>query len=158
MRNAVPAILRFSFVLLLLSSFGLLSAQDATPTQQPADKSSEVAPDNTGVNQRDRSKAEPTADQQKENKSDRELARQIRRALVKDKSLSTYAHNVKVIARNGTVTLRGPVQSDQEKQAVEAKAAEVAGDAGKITSEIEVTGKQASNKPSPSRPVHNNNQ
>lgn len=120
--------------LLLISFAGLLWAQDSTPMQeQPAD--------NTKVNERDRSKAEPTADQQKENTSDREVARQIRRALVKDKDLSTYAHNVKVIVQNGAVTLKGPVRSDDEKRAVEAKAAEVAG-ADKVTSELQVATKQ----------------
>lgn len=97
-----------------------------------------VKPDNTKVNKRDRSKAEPTADQQKENKSDREVARQIRRAIVADKSLSTYAHNIKVIAENGSVTLKGPVHSEEEKKAIEAKAAEVAG-SHHVKSEISVT-------------------
>src|SRR5882762_9347592 len=126
-----------STVLLL----GSLWAQDATPPQQPADQSSQAAPDNTAKNQRDRNQSEATADQQKENKSDLELARQIRQALVKDKSLSTYAHNIKVIAQNGVVTLKGPVKTEQEKQSIEAKAAEVAGGADKVKSEIEVTGK-----------------
>ena len=97
--------------------------------------------DNTKTNQRDRSANEPTADQQKENGSDRALAQQVRRALVKDKSLSTYAHNIKVIAQDGVVTLKGPVHSDQEKQAIEAKAAEAAGGADKIKSEIDVSSK-----------------
>ena len=126
-----------STVLLL----GSLWAQDATPPQQPADQSSQAAPDNTAKNQRDRSQSEATADQQKENKSDIELARQIRQALVKDKSLSTYAHNIKVIAQNGEVTLKGPVKSAEEKQAIEAKAAEVAGGPDRIKSQIEVAPK-----------------
>ena len=126
-----------STVLLL----GSLWAQDATPPQQPADPSSQAAPDNTAKNQRDRSQSEATADQQKENKSDLELARQIRQALVKDKSLSTYAHNIKVIAQNGEVTLKGPVKSAEEKQAIEAKAAEVAGSPDRIKSQIEVAPK-----------------
>ena len=126
-----------STVLLL----GSLWAQDATPPQQPADQSSQAAPDNTAKNQRDRNQSEATADQQKENKSDLELARQIRQALVKDKSLSTYAHNIKVIAQNGEVTLKGPVKSAEEKQAIEAKAAEVAGGADRIKSQIEVAPK-----------------
>ena len=84
-------------------------------------------PDNTKVNERDRAKQEPTADQQKENKSDRQIAQEIRRAIVSDKSLSTYAHNVKVIAQNGSVTLKGPVHSEEEKKAIEAKATEIAG-------------------------------
>lgn len=98
-------------------------------------------PDNTKTNQRDRSKDVPTADQQKENDTDRELARKVRRSVVSDKSLSTYAHNVKIIAQNGMVTLRGPVRSEEEKQAVEAKAAEAAGGPDHVKSEIEVKSK-----------------
>lgn len=131
---------------LLLGAFGLLQAQQDS-SGSPGQNNS-AAPDNTKTNQRDRNASEPTADQQKENKSDRELARQIRRALVKDKSLSTYAHNVKVIAQNGTITLKGPVKSEEEKRAIEAKAAEVAGGPDKIKSEIEVNNKSASSKPS----------
>ena len=56
---------------------------------------------------------------------------------MKDKALSTYAHNVKVIAQDGQVTLKGPVRSDDEKRAVEAKATEVAG-AGHVTNEMSV--------------------
>ncbi|MFY9559308.1 MAG: BON domain-containing protein [Terriglobales bacterium] len=141
MRKSVSIVPSLSLILVLLGSFGSLWAQDATQTQQPTDQGSQAAPDNTTKNQRDRSKSEPTADQQKENKSDRELAQQIRRALVKDESLSTYAHNIKVIAQNGEITLKGPVKSAEEKQAVEAKAAEVAGAAHRVKSEIEVAGK-----------------
>lgn len=130
---------RFSIALLLLTGLNLIWAQEPAPA--PTDKSSTAAPDNTGKNERDRNPAEVTADQQKENPSDRELARHIRQALVKDKSLSTYAHNIKIIAQNGVVTLKGPVQTEQEKQSIEAKAAEVAGGADKVKSEIEVTGK-----------------
>ncbi len=91
------------------------------------DTSQNPAADNSKVNQRDRSQAEPTADQQKDNRSDLDLAKEIRHSLTQDKALSTYAHNVKVIAQNGKVTLKGPVRSDEEKSEVLAKAAEVAG-------------------------------
>jgi hyperosmotically inducible protein len=121
----------FLFMCLLSLGSSTASAQDSTAP----------AADNTKVNQRDKDKAEPTADQQKENRPDREIARQIRRSIVQDKTLSSYAHNVKVIAQNGVVTLKGPVRSDEEKSAVEAKAAEVAG-ADKVTSQLEVKPKQ----------------
>ena len=94
-------------------------------------------PDNTKVNERDRNANQPTADQQKENRSDREITKQIRKAIENDKSLSTDAHNVKVVTQNGAVTLKGPVHSEEEKKAVEAKAAEVAGQQ-KVTNQIEV--------------------
>jgi hyperosmotically inducible periplasmic protein len=97
-------------------------------------------PDNTRATQADRPKAEVTADQQKNNKLDRETTRKIRRALVSDKSLSISAHNVKVISQNGTVTLKGPVRSEDEKKTVEAKAAEIAG-ASNVKDELTVASK-----------------
>ena len=64
-------------------------------------------PDHTKVNERDRATNEPTADQQKNNRTDLDLTKNIRKSIMDDKSLSTYAHNVKVISQNGTVTLKG---------------------------------------------------
>ena len=95
-------------------------------------------PDNTAVNKRDRDRSEPTADQQKSNVSDRDLTKKIRQSIVGDKSLSTYAHNVKVISQNGVVTLKGPVRSEEEKKAIEAKAMDVVGSGGKVNNEMSV--------------------
>jgi osmotically-inducible protein OsmY len=105
--------------------------------QEPAGQPASPPADNTKVNERDRNKNEPTADQQKENRSDRDITQQIRQAIMKDKSLSTYAHNVKIITQNGQVTLKGPVRSEDEKKTVEAKATEVAGE-NKVTSELNI--------------------
>jgi len=90
--------------------------------------------DNSKDNQ-DRSS--PTADQQKTNASDQAITRGIRKSIMSDKSLSTYAHNVKIITQNGKVTLRGLVRSDEEKANIESKAAVVAGQEN-VTSRIEV--------------------
>jgi hyperosmotically inducible periplasmic protein len=119
------------FAGLLLGGWTIASAQE--PAQEPAAPQA----DNTKVNQRDRNSNESTADQQKENRSDRDITQQIRKAIVKDKSLSSYAHNVKVITQNGMVTLKGPVRSEDEKMAVAAKAAEVAGQ-DKVTNQLDV--------------------
>jgi osmotically-inducible protein OsmY len=105
------------------------------------DSPSNPQPDNTKINQRDRNSNEPTADQQKSNSSDRDLTRQIRQAIEKDKTISTYGHNVKVITQNGMVTLKGPVRSEEEKLAIQAKAAEIAG-ADKVTNDMDVKPKQ----------------
>ncbi|MFZ0318429.1 MAG: BON domain-containing protein [Candidatus Sulfotelmatobacter sp.] len=115
----------------LLTSGGLLAS-----AQQTADQPTPQA-DNTRMNQRDRSANEPTADQQKMAQSDRDITQQIRKSIMSDKSLSTYGHNVKVITQNGMVTLKGPVRSEEEKKAVEDKAAQVAG-TDKVTNEIDV--------------------
>lgn len=83
-------------------------------------------PDNTKVNKADRAPGAVTADQQKMNKSDRETARQIRKSIVADKTLSMYAHNIKVIVQNGNVTLKGPVHTEEEKKTIESYASKVA--------------------------------
>jgi osmotically-inducible protein OsmY len=100
------------------------------PAQQPP-------PDNSKTNQRDRDKTSPTADQQKMNPADRDTTRKIRMALHNDKTLSTYAHNIKIVTQDGKVTLRGPVRSEDEKSSVEAKATEIAG-AGNVTNQLEI--------------------
>jgi hyperosmotically inducible periplasmic protein len=66
---------------------------------------------------------------------------QIRREVVKDKSLSTYGHNVKIISEHGKVTLKGPVHSNDEKNTIEQYARGVAGD-GNVTDEMTVKGEQ----------------
>jgi osmotically-inducible protein OsmY len=71
------------------------------------------------------------------NPTDRDLSKRVRQSLMSDKSLSTYAHNIKIVARDGKVTLKGPVRSEEEKSAIEAKATEVAG-AGNVTNELEL--------------------
>jgi osmotically-inducible protein OsmY len=136
MRQTLNSHLARSVVLLVLLS-GFATAQNAG--------SKPTAPDNTKVNQRDRATSERTADQAKENTSDREIMRKIRRAIVSDKSLSTYAHNVKVISENGKVTLKGPLHSDDERKNIEAKAVEVAG-SGNVTNQLSVKGDKASRK------------
>src|SRR5579863_2830844 len=121
----------------LLCAGLLLGAGALASAQEPSAQQTSPAPDNTTVNQRDRSQTEPTADQQKDNRSDRDITQQIRQSIMQDKSLSTYAHNIKIVTQDGRVTLKGPVRSEDEKKAIEAKATEVAGD-GKVTSELDI--------------------
>ena len=121
----------------LLCTGLLIGAGALASAQEPSTQQAAPAADNTKVNERDRSQAEPTADQQKDNRSDRDITQQIRQSIMKDTALSTYAHNVKIVTQNGQVTLKGPVRSEDEKKAIEAKATEVAGD-GKVTSELNI--------------------
>ena len=125
MKKIVFQIPRLVLVASLLILGASLPGQDAPKT------------DNTKTNQRDRSKTQPTADQGKNGTSDLDLMKNIRRAVVGDKSLSTYAHNVKIIAQNGKVTLKGPVHTEEEKKSIEAKATEAAG-SGNVTNMITV--------------------
>ena len=95
----------------------------------------QATPDNS-ANNRTQNQSQ-TADQQKNNAADRVLTAKIRRAVVSDKSLSTYGHNVKILVIGGAVTLKGPVPSEAEKQSIAAKAAEIAGQ-DKVTNRITV--------------------
>jgi hyperosmotically inducible protein len=124
-------VVAFAFVSVLLAP--AFSAGGQTPA------------DNTKVNKRDQAKGATTADQQKENPNDRAITQKIRRALMDDKTLSTYAHNVKVVTQNGQVTVKGPVRTEDEKKTVEAKATEVAG-AGHVTNEISIAPAKGSKK------------
>jgi osmotically-inducible protein OsmY len=118
---------------LLAGSMGWMSARsfadDVTPKQA----------DNSQINQRDRNASEPTADNAKNTKSDLQTMQQIRKSIVADKSLSTYAHNVKVVSENGHVTLKGTVHTEAEKSNIEAKACAVAGTEN-VTNNITVKG------------------
>jgi hyperosmotically inducible protein len=133
-----------------LSTFGLTGAataadKDPAGAYEPSGKTTPrsapdqdtPAADNTGTNQRDRKDSEPTADQQKNGKSDLDLTAEIRRSVMADKALSTNAHNVKIIAENGKVTLKGPVATAKEKKIVEKKAQQIAGSAN-VVSEIQI--------------------
>jgi len=108
----------------------------ATHAQDQSSPSSATAPDNSARNKADTNKTN-TADNQKENTSDRQITQKIRRSIVSEKSLSTYAHNVKIITQGGQVTLKGPVRDDNEKQTIASKAADVVG-AEKVNNQLTV--------------------
>jgi len=119
MKHVLPVAL---FVGWIGAGFLSVSAQQTAPP-----------PDNTKVNKQ----AGLTADQQSQSKEDLALVQQIRKAVVADKTLSTNAHNCKVITRDGTVTLRGPVNSAKEKTRIGDIATKIAG-AGKVTNLLAV--------------------
>lgn len=102
-------------------------------TLAPSLSLAQQAPDNSGQNKGQ----SPTADKQSTAKSDRETTAKIRKAIIADKELSTYAHNVKIITANGTVTLKGPVKSDDEKQKVATDAASIVS-TDRITNDLTV--------------------
>jgi hyperosmotically inducible periplasmic protein len=124
MNRRIPVL---AISLMLCGVYSNAGAQNPTPT----------APDNSGINVRDRADTAVTAGEQSNSKADLEITANIRRAVVKDKSLSMMAHNVKIITSNGAVTLRGPVKSDAEKASIASKAEAVAG-ADKVNNQLEV--------------------
>jgi hyperosmotically inducible periplasmic protein len=125
--------LKLSWSFLPLGSLVFCVSLMATPIPRYQD-AQQPAPDNTKKN---KDQTSPTADQQKMNPADRAITQKIRKAIHEDKSLSTYAHNIKIITQDGKVTLRGPVRSEEERSNLEAKAVSVAGQEN-VTNQLEV--------------------
>ncbi|WP_246373977.1 BON domain-containing protein [Tunturiibacter gelidoferens] len=124
------------FILLASAALACTFFTTTLPTSRAIAQSSDqtTPPDNSKQNKAQ----QPTADTQAHGgTSDRQTTAQIRKAIIADKSLSTYAHNVKIITVNGTVTLKGPVSSDDEKQKVASVAASVVS-ADKVTNDLTV--------------------
>ena len=131
-RNILASARAGATLFLLALSLALIPAKAADTLQAPQ----QPAPDNTKTNQRDKEGTAPTADQRM-TPEDREITKKIRLAVHNDKSLSSYAHNVKIITQGGKVTLRGPVRSEEEKTNIEAKATAVAGE-GSVDNQLEI--------------------
>jgi len=125
--------IRFTRLLLPLGSLFLSASLLAAPIALRQD-SQQPAPDNTKSN---KDQTPPTADQQKMNPADRAITQKIRKSIHDDANLSTYAHNIKIITQDGKVTLRGPVRSEEEKSALQAKAEAVAG-AENVTNKLKI--------------------
>jgi hyperosmotically inducible periplasmic protein len=102
-------------------------AQDASP----------AAADNTARNQRDRSGETQTSGDQASDSAATQTTAAIRRAVVADHSLSMTAKNVKIITAGDRITLRGPVNTADEKAKIEQLAQSVASNA-KIDNQLEV--------------------
>ena len=131
-------------MLLLLAAVGFTgcggdSSDRNAGSGDQASNSVAKAPDNTGRNERDRGGETKTSGDQAMNEADRKITQEVRQAITSDDSLSTNAQNVKIISNDGTVTLRGPVKSEKEKQEIETKAKQVAG-VKKVDNQLEVTG------------------
>lgn len=116
----------------------------STPTTTPAASTmadpqpqAGVSADNTKVNERDRNSANPTPLDQKENETDLKITQRVRQAVMADGSLSFTAKNVKIITQNGKVTLRGPVKTTQERDAIASAARNVAG-VTQVENQIEI--------------------
>lgn len=117
----------FRVLLVVLLTAALSACGTAEKEPEPTTSAPPAAADNTAINERDSTGATTTPTDQVETEADIAISAKIRQAVVDDKSLSTNAHNVKIVTNNGVVTLRGPVKSEAEKKAIEDKAKQVAG-------------------------------
>lgn len=118
--------------LLAVAALALLAAAADAQNSAPAPDNSKANADS--MNSTD---SRSTAQGQSNSSADIALAQQIRKTVIADKSLSTYAHNVKIVAVNGTVTLNGVVRDGREKNVIEAKAQAVAGK-GNVTDDLTI--------------------
>lgn len=109
--------------------FGALGACDSrSPSGEKAPPPvSSTEPDNTARNQRDRDSSTPTAQDQGQTKSDLDITAEIRKSVMSDSAMSVNGQNCKIITSGGIVTLRGPVESQAEKDSIAAKAKAVPG-------------------------------
>jgi hypothetical protein len=113
----------------LAIALGLTSATAADP-MNPMDRGRDAVDDAVRG-------AKPTADDQSNDPTDMRITREIRQAIVDDDSLSTKAHNVKIITVDGVVTLRGPVDDATEQARIVSAARGVEG-VKRIENQIEV--------------------
>src|SRR3984957_15728488 len=123
----------FASILIAYSSQG----QQATPTPRDPTASEATEADNTKRNSSEQNKNTETAEKQSNSTADLALTQKIRQAVMKDGSLSINAKNAKIIPQEGKVTLRGPVDNQQEKDTIGAEAGEIAGK-DKVDNQLEV--------------------
>jgi hyperosmotically inducible protein len=112
--------------------------QQATPSPSERTAASDATEaDNTRRNSSEQNKNTKTAEKQSNSKDDLTLTQRVRQAVIKDGSLSMSAKNVKIIAQDGKITLKGPVDSQQEKDTIGTEAGEIAGK-DKVDNQLEV--------------------
>jgi hyperosmotically inducible periplasmic protein len=136
--NRLSICVIWSPVLVLSGSLAIAQTMPPDSSSAVVSTNTSMPPDNTKSNKEDPSNSNQTADTQSNNASDMELTQKIRRSVTADKSLSTYAHNVKIVTADGRVTLNGVVRSGDEKSEIGAKAASVVGK-DHVVNELKVT-------------------
>jgi hyperosmotically inducible periplasmic protein len=126
-------------ILALVLAFSVLGCgknNEASKRDEPA-QTAAVEPGNSGRNVRDADGTTKTSGDQSESETDRTITQNVRQAVTADDSISTNGKNVKIITVDGTVTLRGPVKSEQEKTNIAAKAQQIAG-VKKVDNQLEI--------------------
>jgi hyperosmotically inducible periplasmic protein len=129
--------MKYITVFLFVAGLAVVGCGEDRSKNNQVSQSQPREADNTGVNVRDRGGETKTPGDQSESEADRKITQEIRQAITSDDKLSTNAQNVKIIAKDGNVTLRGPVKSEQEKVEIEKKAKQVAG-VKKVENQLEV--------------------
>lgn len=130
--KTIVTLLNLTLALTCVSALAADPKAPATSTETVSTRA-----DNTAINQRDKSGATQTPQDQSNQEQDRKLLASVRRAIVAEKSISTKGRNAKVMVEGGVVTLRGPVKSAEEKALVESITKQVDG-VKKIDNQLDV--------------------
>lgn len=120
-----------------LPIFHTSSVSAENTPQENVQEAAKHKPDNSGKNARDANDTTKTADSQDSNSKETEVLARIRREILANDSLSVNAKNVKIVVNNGAITLRGPVNSKQEKDWIEQATVKVTSDY-KVINELEI--------------------
>jgi hyperosmotically inducible protein len=115
------------FIALMIISTMIACSDSKQTSKDNTSSPTTTSPDNTANNEKDRNTQNPSPLDQQENSTDLDITQKIRQSVIDDKDLSVNAKNVKIITENSSVTLRGVVNSNNEKRQVETLAKQVAG-------------------------------
>ena len=129
-----PLVLSWAVISCLSAGVAFATEPSKSQVDQDTNAAEHAKADNTKKNVRDRNDNTLTPIDQPNNERDVELAGAVRSAIVADDSLSTLAHNVKLVASD---VLRGPVKSADEKAQIGAIVTRVAG-VTKVDNQLEI--------------------
>jgi hyperosmotically inducible protein len=131
-------LITFALLALIASGCDRASNEHRATAAAREEPSPAMAPENTKINERDRNPAAITPGDQGSSEADRTLTQNVRQGVVKADGMSTAAKNVKIVTRDGVVTLRGPVKTDEEKSSIASIAHQVAG-VKRVDNQLEVS-------------------
>lgn len=131
------AVMAFAFGLAACGDSGAAERRQAEAAAELPDVAAGVDADDSALNTRDRDENTLTPMDQSNAPADVEITRQIRQEIMEYKDVSIDAANLKVITKSGLVTLRGPVETEQEKLAIAQIARGIAG-VTRVDDQIEI--------------------
>ena len=135
---------KFAALALCIGALTACEKHDDDNTRSTRNDAVSVAPDNAKKNKRDRDEQAVTPFDQGNSESDLNITQGIRQKVMAQNNLSVNAQNVKIITQQGDVTLRGPVESAEERALIETLARAQTG-VKRLTNDIEITRKEEAN-------------
>jgi len=132
--------IRFALLFVLVAALPGCSKSGQSQDAELGARKAQAAADNTIQNRGETESSAVTPLDQGESELDLKITQTIRQSIMDDQSLSTNAHNIKIVTKDGRVVLRGPVDSQDEKNRIQAVADRVAG-ANQVQNDLEIAPK-----------------